>query len=202
MESILLLGACSAVDALGKILTSSCTCLSRGAPGSFWGGRAGVELDDTSVVPVCDDSSPSSDGSLIQRNVHFSQVSTISILHKSESSHSAATTSTRSTFSAYDYEVENEYIYSNNAMPTNIKTFHSPSREAFETVMAGPSSNRATPLPEGLKPSRQQQRKSKDRHEQRHRCLGHTKRKQRVRKLLAEEVANRKRKSERSFDRD
>ena len=197
-----MIGACSAVDALGKILTSSCTCFSRGAPGSFWGERSGVELDNTSVVPVCDDSSPSSDGSLIQRNVHFSQVSTISILHKSESSHSAATTSTRSTFSAYDYEVENDHLYTYNAIPTKIKTVHSPSREEFGAVMVGPCSNRATLSPEGLKFPRQQQRKSKDRHEQRHRCLGHTKRKQRVRKLLAEEVANRKLKSERNFDRD
>ncbi len=199
MESILLIGACSAVDTLGKILTSSCTCFGRGAPGSFWGGRAGVELDNTSVVPVCDDSSPS-EGSLIRRNVHFSQVSTISVLHKSESSHSAATTSTRSTFSAYDYEVENDHLYTYNAMPTKIKTFHAPSREEFDPL--APSSSRDTQSPEGFKLSRQQHRRSKDRHEQRHRCLGHSKRKQRVRKLLAEEVANRKRKSERKFDRD
>jgi len=181
------------------MLTSSCTCLSRGPSGSFWGG---VEIDETSVVPVCNNSSPSTNSNEIERNVHFSQVSTINIVHKSSSSHSSATTSTRSTFSAYDHELENDHLNVSSTMPTKIETLHTISSDEIHTVNMESSSNHGMPSVSTFAQQRQQQHQWKNRHAQRHQILGHKKRKQRVRKLLAKDLANRQRRSVTNFDQD
>ncbi len=180
------------------MLTSSCTCLSRGSSGSFWGG---VEIDDTSVVPVCDDYSPSSKSNQIERNVHFSKFSTINIVHKSSSSHSSATTSTRSTFSAYEHELENDFLNTSSTMPTKIKTFHTTSSEDIDAVNTESFSNNEMPSVTTFAHQRQQLQ-WRSRNSQRHRVLGHKKRKQRVRKLLAKDLSNRQRKSVTNFDQD
>lgn len=196
MESILLIGACSAVDALGKMLTSfkyinKCTT---------WGslGRVATEeMENSSVIPVCEDSSPS-----VRRSVHFPKVSTISVLHKSSSSYSTSTTSTSSTFSKDGNEGDSNHI--SNSSPVRRKTSHtSITIENFVEVEVAPMSYYQTP-PIGISsPPLQQLRqdyKTNDQTKLRHRFLGHTKRQRRVRRLLAEDVAHRQKRSETILD--
>ena len=200
MESIVLIGAYSAADVLAKMMTS-CACFQSGSSGYFWGEKASVEMDNSSVVPVCDDSSLSLDSSPIQRNVHFSQISNINALHNVTISNSTSTESTRSSFSIDDYEIAryHYYIFTSSLTKTS-------SDEEFIEVKLGTCSNHAKPSLRRMnylkqRQSRQRQQ-SNNRQAQRHRFLGHTKRKQRVQKLLAEDVAHRQRKSEKKIDQD
>ena len=187
MESILFIGVCSAVDTLGKILLS-CTCSDKSATPGFWGGAAAIEIDNASVVPVCEKlSSPSHDSSKVHRNVQFSKMPTTGIMQKSLSLRSAATTSTCSTFSMNDNESSSEYLDIPYLLPVKIKTCCSSSREEFVEVKIAR---------EGSQTLQRQQRRCQraqleDRQTRRHQFLGHTKRKRRVRQLLTEDIINR-----------
>ena len=207
MESILLIGGCSVVDVLGNML-ASCTCFDKNTTEGFWGKGPIAETDNASVVPVCDDSSPSSDSSQMRRNVRFSQTSTnnISIFYKSTSPDSVTTTSTSSTISINGNRVASDHLDISRSLPTKMKTFGSSSSEEFAEIEITTSSYNPNRSRREIIPSPQQklqqQQQLKDRQAQRHRSLGHTKRKLRVRKLLAEDIAHRQRRLETKLDRE
>lgn len=195
MESILLIGACSAVDVLGKMLTS-CSCFQRStsSPGGIWDKRAGTDIENASVAPVCDNSFPSSDSSLVERSMQFSQISTINVAHRSPCPDSVVTISSPSICSIDDNEVSCDYYNRSTTTPMNIKTFCSSLGDEFIEVKLGDSINSTksfTISAHEPQPRRRQSRQhyqSTDRDSQRHRFLGHTTRKRRVRQLLTKEL--------------
>ena len=187
-------------------MLASCTCFHKSTTEGFWGRGPIAETENASVVPVCDDSSPSSRSTQIRRNVRFSKTSTktISMLHKSTSSDSVTTTSTSSSISIDDNRVASDHLDISSSLPTKTKIFASSSSEKSVEVKITTSSYNPNRSREGITPSPQQQlqqqQQLKDRQTQRHRFLGHTKRKLRVRKLLAEDIAHRQRRLETKFD--
>ncbi len=187
MESILLIGACSAVDVLGKMLTT-CSCFQRSTStaNGIWDKRAGTDMENVSVAPVCDNSFPSSNSSLVQRNIN--------VAHRSLCPDSVVTVSSSSICSIEDNGVSCDHYTRSTTMPTKVKTFYSSVGDEFIEVKLGTSPNstksftiQANELQQRRRQSRQQYR-STDREAQRHRFLGHTTRKRRVRQLLAEEL--------------
>lgn len=166
-------------------------------------------MDNMSIAPVCDNSSRSSDLCLVQRNANLTQTSTINVSHNSTCPSSVVTTSTRSTFSIKDNEVASDhYLHMSNSIPMKIKAFHSTAGEEFIEVKLGNSSNsgkssmrQAPELQQRRQRSRQQYNLT-GRAAQRHQFIGHTKRNQKVRQLLADEIATRRRRSEGNHDQE
>ena len=191
MESFLLVGAYSFVDALGKMLIS-CSCLHKGSTDVFWKRDSVAEVDNASVVPVYDDSSPLSNSSKIRMNLS-QQISTISIIHKSTHSRSTSTISTHSTFHIDECNRSSGHLDIPSRLSLEMNTFCSDKSEEFVEV-------KIASLPYYSNPRRQQQ--EKDGQTKRHSFLGRTKRKHRVRKLLAEDVAHRQSRSGRTCDRE
>jgi len=192
MESILLFGVCSAVDALGNMLFR-CTCFPKDSTESSRGRELVGEIDNASVVQVRNYSSPSSDTSQIRRNVHFSHKSAVSIIHKSPSCNSPTTTSTCSTFSIYGNSAASDLKISDSLPIPTLRS--SSSREFVEVELATSSNNPALSLQGSRSPLPQQQlqldHQQQDRHAQRYQFLGHTRRKRKVRKLLVEDIVHR-----------
>ena len=194
MESILLIGACSAVDVLGKMLTS-CSCFQRStsSPGGIWDKRAGTDMENVSVAPVCDNSFPSSDSSLVERKMQSLQISTIKVAHRSPCPDSVVTVSSRSICSIEDNEVSCDH-YNRSTDTMNIKTFCSSLGDEFIEVKLGDSINSTNSFTISAHEPQVRRRQSRqhyqltDRDSQRHRFLGHTTRKRRVRQLLTKEL--------------
>lgn len=210
MESILLFGAYSAVDMLGKMLTT-CSCFQGCTRTTYgmWDKRGEVEMDNMSIAPVCDNSSQSSDLSLVQQKANLAQTSTINVSHKSACPSSVVTTSTRSTFSIKDNEVSSDhYLKMSTSIPIKIKAFHLTAGEEFIEVRLRTSSNSGKPSMRQAPELQQRRRRSRQQYNltgrdaQRHQFIGHTKRNQKVRQLLADEIATRRRRSEGNHDQE
>mmetsp|Transcript_14971 Transcript_14971/g.34718 ORF Transcript_14971/g.34718 Transcript_14971/m.34718 type:complete len:198 (-) Transcript_14971:729-1322(-) len=194
MESILLVGAFSVVDALGKMLISY-SCFRKCSTDLLWKKGAAGEADNASIVPLCDESSPSN-SSKIQWNVS-SQISTITIVHKSSLSRSVSTDSTHSTFNTDEDSTHSTFnIHEGNLVSGNLDV---PSRLSLEmnTIFSGKGEEfvEVKLATSQYYPNSTQLQQGKNGKSKRHRLLGHTKRKQRVRKLVAEDIAYRQRRS-------
>ena len=196
-----MVGACSAVDALGRMLFSS-TCLSKSAAENSWGTGSVLELDNASVVPVCDDSRVSSDTGKARRNVRFSEISTI--LSTSPSSASAGTASTRSSHISFDNDELFYRFHVSHPLPSSDVSLSSSIEEFIEIEVAASSCSSTSRLRLNSEKyehqDRDQEHQRKQRHPKRNRFLGHSKRKQRVRQILKEDIAHRKRRSEKILD--
>ncbi|MGK3747141.1 MAG: hypothetical protein ACI90V_014004 [Bacillariaceae sp.] len=148
--------------------------------------EAETDPDTASITPVCDpDDSKSS-----RRSVRFSNISIINITPLSPSTISTTTTTT---------EEEDEII---NLHEVTCSLVSSPSSSVEEYVEVKTSQSLSPPsLPAQLRSAPQHQHQHQ--HQQnRHRFLGHKNRRRRVRKLLKEDIAHRRRKEEEYENRE
>ena len=197
IESILLIGASSAVEALARVMFTTSTSDDIGAIEAS--SEEIAELDKASIVPACDASPLLPNGSQIRRSVRFSQILTSNIIPVSPSSTSTSTTTTASS----DMDEEDGVINLCDSSHSGT-SFLSSSIEKFievETAALGAPDPIYSPpaLPGRLRIPTQRQQQQQP---QRHRFLGHTKRRRRVQKLLIEDIAHRQRRWEELLDRE